>query len=912
MNDRGEYLSTTYTPAYYRGDRIIVCLDQHEQGYYKPQGLFNGVFQIINDRVDGTTISADEVKRQVRELLSGDRSSFAPSIPRFSSETLRQSGATVAGKTMDVGGHMTGKNRFVAFDMSWDPPVVEYDYNPTFAPAGSLSDVLARIDSAFTIWNDIPLNAHTFTYGEIDTEHFHSDDDQSVIYFADYNNGTMAENLWYPGWPDDPPGVGNLIGSDIVFNTDYTWNVGATPIARDESPGAPRDFADVLIHELGHTLGLWHSGTPKTRMYEYYQSCEVPLRRIAAGDSAGAVHQHPMQTLSGSARISLVLPGPPWTGFSGYNVSGGFSVSGKSLVDKTHIYLEDDASITVNSGATFTAGNYSVFHATSSSPVNVYGTFNANGAEFYGSGESWPGIRFYSGSSGTIQNSTFSNIGSSGRAVHISGASPTVKDSDITSSGYGIYVEGVSAYPQLTYNTISVSGSSGSRMGIRVSNASPTITNSAITSPSYGIYVAGTSAFPSIRNNTLAATTAIWFTGAGGYVQANTIDGNGSGAGGIGADEGADPILGQEDLGPGNNIITGYAYGLMAGNGSNLWSQGYDCVSEVDQYHILSFTSADVSAIYDWWGGGNPDVIYGWGGTVEWSPKYPYSTCPASGAPKTLLQEPPLSSEIADDDLPGRLQQARVLRVSGKTADAVAEYKALIGDAPSSPQAASAYLDLGRLARRALDSDLARYLESEAAGGTEYRLHILGMLIGYYLNSGDETRAIETARVVENEGDGTWHAFSALWQMFEMHMKGERFADAAGAFGRMRPLNEIDEMLMAQISDDLSERAPGEFARLADAGAIDQDLETSTLEISAFPNPFNPTTTITFRLPEGAKTSVQVYDVQGRSVARIASGDYPAGTHSVEWDASGVASGLYLAVVTGGSRSAHIPLVVSK
>lgn len=60
-----------------------------------------------------------------------------------------------------------------------------------------------------------------------------------------------------------------------------------------------------------------------------------------------------------------------------------------------------------------------------------------------------------------------------------------------------------------------------------------------------------------------------------------------------------------------------------------------------------------------------------------------------------------------------------------------------------------------------------------------------------------------------------------------------------------------------------------------------------------YPNPFNPTTTITYRLPAQMNVRVTVFDVLGRRVATLADGLQEAGTQTLSWDASRLASGLY-------------------
>ncbi|MDL1894357.1 T9SS type A sorting domain-containing protein, partial [Sphingobacteriales bacterium CHB3] len=60
-----------------------------------------------------------------------------------------------------------------------------------------------------------------------------------------------------------------------------------------------------------------------------------------------------------------------------------------------------------------------------------------------------------------------------------------------------------------------------------------------------------------------------------------------------------------------------------------------------------------------------------------------------------------------------------------------------------------------------------------------------------------------------------------------------------------------------------------------------------------YPNPFNPSTTIKFDLPEASHVSLVVFDVLGRKVTGIANGQFDAGYRSVVWQAGNLASGVY-------------------
>lgn len=63
--------------------------------------------------------------------------------------------------------------------------------------------------------------------------------------------------------------------------------------------------------------------------------------------------------------------------------------------------------------------------------------------------------------------------------------------------------------------------------------------------------------------------------------------------------------------------------------------------------------------------------------------------------------------------------------------------------------------------------------------------------------------------------------------------------------------------------------------------------------ISVYPNPFNPTTNITYSLKQPGKVKINVYDLLGRYVVTLANGVRSAGNHHVQFDGSGLSSGIY-------------------
>jgi fibronectin-binding autotransporter adhesin len=60
-----------------------------------------------------------------------------------------------------------------------------------------------------------------------------------------------------------------------------------------------------------------------------------------------------------------------------------------------------------------------------------------------------------------------------------------------------------------------------------------------------------------------------------------------------------------------------------------------------------------------------------------------------------------------------------------------------------------------------------------------------------------------------------------------------------------------------------------------------------------YPNPFNPVTTVQFSLEKPGKTVLEIYNVLGQKVATLVNGELSAGAYRYQWNASGLASGMY-------------------
>jgi hypothetical protein len=89
----------------------------------------------------------------------------------------------------------------------------------------------------------------------------------------------------------------------------------------------------------------------------------------------------------------------------------------------------------------------------------------------------------------------------------------------------------------------------------------------------------------------------------------------------------------------------------------------------------------------------------------------------------------------------------------------------------------------------------------------------------------------------------------------------------------------------------------------ASYGSFDAGRVTEYELTDAYPNPFNPSTTIRYSLPENGLVSIIVYDVSGREVATLVNSQHDAGRYSVTFNGANLSSGTYFYRMTAADFS---------
>ncbi len=98
---------------------------------------------------------------------------------------------------------------------------------------------------------------------------------------------------------------------------------------------------------------------------------------------------------------------------------------------------------------------------------------------------------------------------------------------------------------------------------------------------------------------------------------------------------------------------------------------------------------------------------------------------------------------------------------------------------------------------------------------------------------------------------------------------------------------------------------------------IEEEIIPVNVTLSNYPNPFNPTTTINFSLPEDSDVELSIYNVKGQKVKTLTNEFLEKGLHSIEWNGKdtnnkSVSSGIYFYKISAGKSSAIRKMLLLK
>jgi len=569
--------------------------------------------------------------------------------------------------------------------------------------------------------------------------------------------------------------------------------------------------------------------------------------------------------------------------------------------------------LTVASGKTLTAKAGSTLSFGSGYYLSVSGTLNASGtsasrATFTRSGSSgtWGGIRYQSGSSGTL---SYANIYYGSYGVYLNSSNPDVDHCNISSCSNGIYCTGAS--PDITNNFIS-----GGNCGINVYNGSPNLSTNQVSGTRvyfnacdaymYNNYFVNASASevlymyassPELFNNTIAPDASL--------LTVYASNGSDPWFGGVIPDFGYNVLTNSEDA---DGVIwaQGYSNVMLGYAGAGLYYGGYNTIIGpiYSPATALDGTSS-IDADYCWWGQYPAPTCYG-----DVSTAYALQSDPGGGS--SLAKSAFLAGTDAGTN--PELSVADSLLTIGMNlffekqyAEAVPIFKSIIVDYPGTVYASKAlsmvmwagrkYEKLDRLAL--LDELLDQTDDKDLASAIKGRQVLL------YRQAGDTDKAVEISQEILSESPDSVRECTALFDLFNLYQKDLGDSVTAGEYLSVLKTKYPDDDHTLMARSDCGEDVTGIISKRHTIPTAEPEAAPVAVLPSEFslnpaqPNPFNMSTSITFGLPEESKVEILVYDLMGREVWKSAKTHYAAGTYSIVWNGTNhsgqpVGTGMYL------------------
>ncbi len=501
-----------------------------------------------------------------------------------------------------------------------------------------------------------------------------------------------------------------------------------------------------------------------------------------------------------------------------------------------------------------------------SSPNISYCTLNG----LTGTVNSCSGVRFAQGSTGSLRNSTIRNLGA-GHGIIIQGNSaPTISGNNIRSVHYyGIILNGNgTACPDIFGNTFDSCGTYGNGRH-------------------YGaIYLYQSTA--TIRTNSMT-----------------------NGLFGILCDANSSPTSGN--LHPGSNIITNNTHGIIAYNGSNpiigltrtrvvgqitYYDGACNHILDNSNYNVYTSGSCVVGVKRNWWGSNPPNTskFYAINSSViqynPWSLSE-NDECWESGGPLLATGAQPVTTP--EDSI---LQNALDARFNGSYAEAVKVYgSALDGNFTDEfkEKALSGMFDVYRDSK---DASVNSFVESclmQANNLGNLGKATMRILVIMCSSSGRYDQARDIAQNLRTRyPDAVTEKFVLrTLAMLGGYSESER-AISQSAIGQIKAkyTSPEDEAFLAALGVSAGEENAEPIAQ-----------ETKEVNLSGYPNPFNPSARIEFSLVKAGVVSLRVYDILGREVASLLNETKQPGTHVVTWNAGSMPSGVYFMRLSVAGKS---------
>lgn len=368
----------------------------------------------------------------------------------------------------------------------------------------------------------------------------------------------------------------------------------------------------------------------------------------------------------------------------------------------------------------------------------------------------------------------------------------------------------------------------------------------------------------------------------------------------------------------GNDIYSNSLYGINVYNSSfpclgkdypPVWCGQQNNIYSNGTYNIYNQVSGVLYALHNWWGSNPPpsNKFYSSNGTIVYTP---YLTSPAD---LPLEKNEVIASVKYEGETPLFLLLNKVNLLIGNDSLEAARKICLqiISDYPDS---SITYNFLGLLPytfERYTENrgELTRLLQTIMNRNPKKNLYgAAGLLLSYF----DQPNRLSLLNEIISNFRGERIIELALYNKFLYYFNEEQDLIKAEEV-----LSELDGLFPGCEGSIDAHRTIGEVVE-GENRTLQKVNTSSSLEvpdqltISNYPNPFNPSTTIRYNIPEDGKITLKVIDILGREIKTLVNEYKTKGRYEVTFDAGDLSSGIYFYTITSGSFTVFQKMILMK
>ncbi|KAB2840649.1 MAG: T9SS type A sorting domain-containing protein, partial [Melioribacteraceae bacterium] len=360
------------------------------------------------------------------------------------------------------------------------------------------------------------------------------------------------------------------------------------------------------------------------------------------------------------------------------------------------------------------------------------------------------------------------------------------------------------------------------------------------------------------------------------------------------------------------------AFGTSTAGNQYAWNSIHSNTLDAEIGILYSTYSSTLTAYHNWWGS-NP--TFSVGPNANFYHDYPLGSDPWYGFAKVSGIASTADSDINQINTPsenkGTLLEGIELRLNKKYKEAMDFFISYIKEYPSDQQA---YVELYNCRSKETTPELINFFNSLPKEASKDHKLLLSYLL---LNEGNIEEAKKVNELIINENSNTSLSAKARINNIYISLYNEnKIETAVSAFSSI--LNTKDFETTKEFED--MEYAIQSYARINNKTIPNFSISKNSDEQNAastniaeefnlvgnYPNPFNPATTITYVLPSDGLVQIKIFDILGREIETLVSDFKSSGKHSISWDGSKFASGMYFCSVTFKNQTLYKKMLMVK